>query len=63
MPQNDSGPCYPQPTRVRHVSERDWHSTLLLLFFCLYIQIIVMIMAVLWDFGKESVSTHWPPLH
>ncbi|KAJ1477484.1 hypothetical protein T484DRAFT_1821047 [Baffinella frigidus] len=52
---DDTGPCFRPPTPLRHLSDRDWHSTLLLLFFCFYIQIIVMLIACAWDFCKEWV--------
>lgn len=53
--EDDTGPCFRPPTPLRHLSDRDWHSTLLLLFFCFYIQIIVMLIACAWDFCKEWV--------
>jgi hypothetical protein len=44
------------PAGVRHLSDRDWHSTLQLLVFYAYIQIIVIIVAVIWDVSKDTVS-------
>jgi hypothetical protein len=54
--QDDTGPCYKMPAGVRHLSDRDWHSTLQLLVFYAYIQIIVIIVAVIWDVSKDTVS-------